>query len=140
MNKKRSSSADRRGFTLIELLIVIAMLGILATGMTGFIIRTLDAQQRTTETLLAIEAATSQLEYLKALNQAQGLQEGRGQPLPVAPETLFSLPAPTGRVDVQQAPFPGVWEVHLTLQWGDEQRQGNHELHTFLPRIERTNP
>ncbi|HEQ60873.1 MAG TPA: prepilin-type N-terminal cleavage/methylation domain-containing protein, partial [Firmicutes bacterium] len=36
--KKRSSSADRRGFTLIELLIVIAMLGILAAGMTGFII------------------------------------------------------------------------------------------------------
>jgi len=137
MKKKRASSADRRGFTLIELLIVIAMLGILATGMTGFIIRTLDAQQRTTETLLAIEAATSQLEYLKALNLAQGLEQGLGQPLPVAPETLGSLPAPTGRVDVQQAAFPGVWEVHLTLEWGDERRQGKHELHTFLPRIER---
>lgn len=129
-----------RGLTLIEMLIVVAILGLLATGMTGFIIRTLEAQQRTTETLLAIEAATSQLEYLKALNQAQGLREGPGQPLPVDPGTLCSLPHPTGRVDVARATLPGVWEVNLTLQWGDERRQGRHRLHTFLPRIEKREP
>ena len=90
------------GFTLIELLITVAMLGILATGMTGFIIRTLEAQQRTTETLLAIEVASTQLEYLKALNLARGLQEGPGQPLPVDPAELCSLTHPSGRVDVAQ--------------------------------------
>ncbi len=128
---------DCGGVTLIELLIFIAILGILASCVAGICGRVLDAQQRTAETLLAIETLNSQLSYLKALSNEQGLREGRDLPLPLDPVHFSSLPQPVGRMDIKPTNLREVLQIDLTLEWGNDQRRRKYELCSFLPRGDR---
>lgn len=123
------------GLTLIELLIVIAILGLMASGMIRVQARARITEQHLDGMTRAAAIASSQIEML--VNRGGVSQDADGlMELPVPVATLDSLPECEAVCHVEPGPEEDLARVTVQVRWKERTGAREFELTRLLRRIQ----
>ncbi len=121
-------TAERdNGFTLLEVMIALAIVGIALVTLIGLETRTVqlaERQQRVTQATLLAQGKMTEIE-----TGAQSLSGLSGR------EGTFEAPFELYRwsVTLEGTPLPSIEMVTVTVAWGEESRNEQVDLTSFLP-------
>jgi len=110
LKKKRKAQS---GFTLIELLMLIAVMGIVVTGISFSLQRMMEASKRYETNVQITQILSSQMEAISALPILEAREDE--QPLPIPLEAFPRISHLSGGYTVESLPSPGMVKVSASL-------------------------
>ncbi len=126
---------DEKGFTLIELLIVIAILGILSTGLFHIWGYCILAQKEMEERIRIEKIMNSEMNFILSEDIPLQVSE-ESQPLPVSLEELDAPAGLNGMYRVEESRHEGMLEVVLQFTWEKQgQVSRNFRLTALSPSL-----
>jgi prepilin-type N-terminal cleavage/methylation domain-containing protein len=116
---RRSAVANQRGFNLIEVLASIAIVAIVAGGLTATTITTIKANAVSRDTMEAVSLAQDQIEQFRAMTfpaQIGQLKSGNDTVAGASGKATFAR-----KWVVSSGPTAGTSQVTVTVSWGAPQ-------------------
>ena len=121
-----ANAGDDNGFTLLEVLIALAIVGIALVTLIGLETRTIllaERQQRVTQATLLAQGKMTEIEIGGQSLSGIGGREGQF----AEPFELYNW-----SVALEPTPLPAIEMVTVTVAWGDESRNEQVDLTSFV--------
>jgi general secretion pathway protein I len=121
-----TSAGDDNGFTLLEVLIALAIVGIAVVTLFGRVTKTIllaERQQRVTQATLLAQGKMTEIEIGAQSLSGIGGREGQF----AEPFELYNW-----SVVLEPTPLPAIEMVTVTVAWGDQNRNEQVDLTSFV--------